>query len=68
MNERQLRYRLRKEGYLLQKRDDGFMIVDMFRNYVVASGYPFAYSFSFDDVLEWLADFLDESIVQSLQT
>lgn len=58
MTERQLRYRLRKEGYVLRKKGEGFMIIEMNHNYAVAGGHPFAYCFSFDDVVEWVDDLI----------
>lgn len=54
MTESTIRRRLRKEGYQLMKRGDGFMIVSMDRNLVFAGGLPFAYCYSWDDVVEWV--------------
>jgi len=59
MTERQLRYRLHKEGYLLMKRGDGYMIVEMNHNFAIAGGHPFAYSFSLDDVVEWIDEYFE---------
>ena len=50
MTLRQLRYRLRKEGYLLRKRGDGYMIVDGERNWVIAGGDGNGYSLTFDKI------------------
>lgn len=54
MTERQLRYRLRKDGYLLRKRGDGYMIVDGDRNCVVAGGEGNGYSLSFEGGVSFL--------------
>ena len=56
MTERQLRYRLRKQGYLLNKREDGYMIVDGDTNMVIAGGYPTAFNLSLSDVIAWVAE------------
>lgn len=56
MREVKIRYRLRKQGYLLRKRDNRYMIVDAKRNYVVAGGERDGYSMSLNQV----ADYCDE--------
>ncbi len=58
MTERQIRYRLRKQNLLLRKRRDGLKILGGKRNSVVAGGHPFAYCYSWDDVVEWVDDLI----------
>lgn len=52
MTVRQLRYRLRKDGLLLRKRGDGYMIIDGDRNFAIAGGDGSGFSLSFDEVIE----------------
>lgn len=53
MTVRQLRYRLRKEGYLLRKRGESYMIIDGARNFAIAGGDGSSFSLSFDEVDEY---------------
>lgn len=53
MTERQLRYQLRKEGLLLRKRGDGYMIIDGERNWVIAGGDGNGYSLTLDEASEY---------------
>ena len=53
MKESQVRYRLRKQRYLLRKQDNRYMIVDAERNYVVASGEGDGYSMSLNQVADY---------------
>lgn len=52
MTERQVRYRLCKEGYLLRKHGDGYMIIDGSRNWVIAGGDGNGYILTFDKTSE----------------
>lgn len=54
MTESTIRRRLRKEGYLLKKRGDGYMIIDGARNWAVAGGEGKGFSLTFDEVYEEL--------------
>jgi len=49
MTERQLR----KEGLLLRKHSDGYMIIDGSRNWVIAGGDGNGYSLTFDEASEY---------------
>ncbi len=53
MTERQIRYRLRKEGYLLKRRGDGYMIIDGARNWAIAGGDGNGFSLTLDEVSEY---------------
>jgi hypothetical protein len=53
MQEAQIPSRLRKQGYLLRKRDNRYMIVDAERNYVVAGGEGDGYSMSLNQVADY---------------
>jgi hypothetical protein len=55
MTERQLRYRLRKDGYLLRKRGDGYMIINADRNCVIAGGEGNGYSLSLEEVVSFIS-------------
>lgn len=39
MKESQIRYRLRKQGYLLRKRDNRYMIVEAKSNFFIGGKY-----------------------------
>ena len=53
MTERQVRYRLCKEGYLLRKHGDGYMIIDGSRNWVIEGGDGNGYSLTVDEASEY---------------
>jgi len=53
--EQKLRRQLTKLGYSLMKRNDGYMIADVYRNVLVAGWLP-EFSMSLEDVEEWLQE------------
>lgn len=55
--EQKLRRQLNKAGYRLCKRGDGYMIVDVSINGIVAgSNAGVGYELSLDDVADWCSD------------
>lgn len=54
MTEKTLRRKLCKEGYSLHKRADGYMVVFVEYNCVVAGGEINGFNLSFDEVVDFL--------------
>lgn len=53
MTKGQLRYQLRKEGYLLRKRGYSYMIIEGERNWVIAGGDGNGYSLTLNEASEY---------------
>jgi SOS response regulatory protein OraA/RecX len=56
MTEQTLRRKLRKEGYSLHKRAEGYMVVYVEYNCVVVGGEVNGFSLSFDEVVDFLEE------------
>jgi len=52
MTEAQVRYRLKRQGYTLRKRNGGFMIVYSERNFVVAGGEGGGFNLTLNEVID----------------
>lgn len=58
MSERQIKYRLRKDGYFLRKRGDAYMIIDGLRNWAFAGGDGNGFGLTLDEVSEYARSLL----------